>query len=282
MHYRWRYGVMLLVLGCGGRIIPDPGPEGAPGPDGGAAAWDGGSSGLPCDVAALIAAKCIGCHGPSSSSVVLTTRDAFLAPSSVSGETVGQRAAQRMASLTSPMPPAGSPAPTAAEESAFSAWVTAGMPLGDCGGIDAGVIEKTCASQSLWTGGNRGSKEMNPGLACINCHTARGEQELRYIFAGTVYPALHELDRCNARPPNDVRVEIYDQYGTLALTLTPDATSGNFHSSTNVSVALPYTARVVSAKGTSTMTQPQVNGDCNSCHTALGTNGAPGRLIWVP
>jgi predicted CXXCH cytochrome family protein len=28
------------------------------------------------------------------------------------------------------------------------------------------------------------------------------------------------------------------------------------------------------------MTTPQTNGDCNSCHTEQGTNGASGRIVW--
>jgi hypothetical protein len=77
-----------------------------------------------------------------------------------------------------------------------------------------------------------------------------------------------------------VRVEIYDSTGALALTMTPGASSGNFNSNFNVSVSLPYTARVVSNAGVLVMTQPQRSGDCNSCHTVQGAFGAYGRIVW--
>lgn len=55
---------------------------------------------------------------------------------------------------------------------------------------------------------------------------------------------------------------------------------GNFYGGT-VGVPSPYTARVVvNGVVTSQMLTPQTNGDCNSCHTALGAQGAPGRIHW--
>jgi hypothetical protein len=30
----------------------------------------------------------------------------------------------------------------------------------------------------------------------------------------------------------------------------------------------------------STMCPPQMSGDCNTCHTELGEQGAPGRITW--
>lgn len=192
------------------------------------------------------------------------------------------------------MPPAGSPAPTSAEVATFDSWVSSGMPAGTCGSADAGTLSPAdagvpvpapvpvCTSGTSWTGGNRGSGAMNPGQPCVQCHRAKGANRELFVFAGTVYPSLHEKDLCQGKPPSDVRVEIYDKNGALALTMTPDSTSGNFHSSTSASVAMPYTAKVVSSKGTATMKEPQMDGDCNVCHTVLGTTGAPGRVTWGP
>lgn len=71
---------------------------------------------------------------------------------------------------------------------------------------------------------------MNPGLACKACHATKAPFK-NYQFMGTVYPSLHERDRCNARPPVGAKIEIIGRNGAVAATLTPSAVSGNFRSS---------------------------------------------------
>ena len=45
-------------------------------------------------------------------------------------------------------------------------------------------------------------------------------------------------------------------------------------------VAMPYTARIVDKHGNERVKQTPVDdGDCASCHTRDGANGAEGRLI---
>ena len=79
---------------------------------------------------------------------------------------------------------------------------------------------------------------MNPGQACITCHT-RGEGP-RFAFAGTVFGtgASHEVDNCFGRASATVRVIGAD--GTTLTTTT--GPSGNF--SFNQTVPLPYIAEV--------------------------------------
>ena len=60
------------------------------------------------------------------------------------------------------------------------------------------------------------------------------------------------------------------------LTLAPNG-AGNFYSER--AVAGPYRAKVVTAAGERAMTAQQTSGDCNSCHTPAGANGAPGRIM---
>jgi hypothetical protein len=99
-----------------------------------------------------------------------------------------------------------------------------------------------------------------------------------YPVMGTLFPALHDKDTCNARPPAGVRVEILDSAGVVKATITPKASSGNFY--TNTALPQPYTARVVMGANVVTMTTPQTDGDCNVCHTVMGAQGAPGRIVW--
>jgi hypothetical protein len=146
---------------------------------------------------------------------------------------------------------------------------------------DAGPAPTVCTSGSMWTSGNLGSSNMNPGQACVTCHKTQ-KPSRAYYFMGTAYPTAHEQTNCNAAPPSGIVVEIIDANGNTALTLPVRSPSGNFFStSTSAGIALPYRARIRNAQGaTLEMTTPQMNGDCNSCHTEQGANGAPGRIVW--
>jgi hypothetical protein len=101
-------------------------------------------------------------------------------------------------------------------------------------------------------------------------------------FMGTVYPSLHEAKLCTVPLfgyQSGVTVEILDSAGTVAQTFQVSGTTdGNFHGGP-VGMPSPYRARVkVNGTTTSEMTTLQTDGDCNTCHTPLGANGAPGRI----
>jgi hypothetical protein len=288
---------------------------------GGGTASSGGGSGsgdLPCAASVVLEGDCQACHGAvlaGGAPMHLVTLADLTATSAVdSSASVGQRCVIRMRASTAGMPPAPQAPVAEAQIDAFATWVTAGMPAGTCsstatgggsggggasgggngdggsgGGDDAGVapdagvgpFPTTCTSNSFWSQGNHGSSDMNPGLACKTCHLTNSffndDQ-----FMGTVFPSEHEKDLCNAQPPSGTVVQIVDSTGAVALTLTVSGTSGNFHSAFLTSVSMPYTARVVANGATASMTTPQTSGDCNSCHTEQGTNGAPGRIALPP
>ncbi len=157
-------------------------------------------------------------------------------------------------------------------------------PLSDSGILEDAAVpplqaEVTCESQSFWLGGDAPSAEMNPGLACRSCHV-RSAPELAYFFSGTVFGSRHEQDLCNSPPPEGARIEILNAAGEIALTLLPNA-AGNFISKAREpGFPLPYRARVVVGDVESTMQSLQQNGDCNTCHTEQGQQGAPGRIVW--
>jgi hypothetical protein len=117
---------------------------------------------------------------------------------------------------------------------------------------------------------------MEPGQACISCHTAtRGEAPI-FAIAGTLYPTGHEPNNCNgANGTSGAHVVVSGSNGT-SITLMPNA-AGNFYSSTFLSG--PYAAKVVNGSGVErVMVSTTSTGDCNSCHTQIGANSAPGRI----
>jgi hypothetical protein len=261
----------------------------------GSAGGSGASAiGLPCDVQTFLGNRCQTCHGAipagGAPSTLLTYQNLIAPSKSDPTQTEAAMAVSRMQNTTLPMPPRpGTPA-TAADVSVLQTWIAAGYPMGSCGGggtVDGGVADggapqgdpfaaaPVCTSKTLWTLGTRGSASMQPGVACINCHSSGGEGP-RFALAGTVYPTAHEPDQCNgASGVAGVAIVVTGADGKT-VTLTPNA-AGNF--SSNATVATPYQAKVTYMGRERLMVAAQTSGDCNSCHTQSGANAAPGRIL---
>jgi hypothetical protein len=242
--------------------------------------------GLPCDVRAVLENACTQCHSSpvtSNAPESLVSLGDFLAPSSVAGQTIAERARARLHDPLMPMPPLSEPPLATAQLATLDAWLAAGAPGGACGTIPARFVEPTCASGVLWEGAS--SDLMQPGKPCRGCHETEAPQ-LAWFFMGTAFPAYHEGDDCEDPPPIDARVEIADADGHITLTLYPSADGDFTSSSVDARVPLPYTAKLYANGLVRAMVTPQMDGDCNSCHTDQGTSTiidaspAPGRLVW--
>jgi hypothetical protein len=328
--------LILLVLdatsGCTGsfeagfvRVDASPDPVGATGgsagasPTGGAASTpQGGSSGTdarppasgdaaapppacasgstPAAVQAVLATRCLLCHGaqpiagvPSS----LATYDAFMRPSkSDPSRTVGDVSRARITAtvLTLRMPPAPADPLPAAELQTLQSWFDAGMPAADCanGGAppapapDPFAVPAKCTSGTMWTRGNNGSGQMQPGEACIACHST-GEGP-RFAFGGTLYPSGHEPSQCDGLDGTRTaaQVVVVDAAGR-SFTANVNA-AGNFYSAGRITVTPPLHAKVVYMGRERVMASAVTSGDCNACHTQGGAMGAgvlkaPGRVL---
>jgi hypothetical protein len=176
----------------------------------------------------------------------------------------------------------------------FSRWVSAGMPRGTCGETpppnepdpnatgdddDGGADAAPPPPTSVCTSGvmepefpqlPRVLENMNPGMACIACHGEQGGPPER--VAGTVYPSLHEPNRCDGVA--DLKVVIIGKDGNAHT--FPTNAAGNFYGVENISP--PYRAMVVRGNEMRIMQTPQMQVDCNGCHTEWG-EGAPGRIM---
>lgn len=282
------------LAACGGGAQTNSGGAGGAGGDaaGGGGSGSGGAdqSGVPCDVAQLLADKCLTCHGTKpigGAPMSLVTYDDLVATSKVdASKKVVERCVIRMQDSASPMPPSGG---AAADAATLQAWIDAGTPKGDCTDVvDPFGGPVGCESGQTWNPQSEEGPLMNPGEACITCHKDnQGGFDAPPIFlvAGTVYPSGHESQYCygingTSQDYSDVRVEVTDAEGTV-FNLKPGLT-GNFFLEEAESFVLPYTAKVVSSKGERAMTEAQMDGDCNACHTPEGGgNGsmAPGRIV---
>ena len=138
-----------------------------------------------------------------------------------------------------------------------------------------------CTSGKTWTFGTSGSGSMQPGNACIACHSMGGGPTLS--VAGTVYPTAHEPGNCNGAA--GVNVIITDAKGQV-FTL-PTNSVGNFGCGPRARTGFPacagftapYNAEVISKGVVRHMVAKQTTGDCNSCHTETGAMSAPGRIM---
>jgi hypothetical protein len=287
--------VVAGLAGCIGQIGDLQPTSGSGGSTGIGVSGAGGSTGngiasdLPCDVGALLASKCVLCHGhpPAGGAPVSLTNYAELTATAKSDPTKNEAvlAVARMMSTSSPMPPAGLTPATSAEIASLQSWISAGYPTTGCAtAIDAGsgpdptfTVAPTCTSGVTWNGGSDGSGSMDPGKACISCHASTGGEAPRFAIAGTLYPTAHEPDLCYGvnGTTDGAKVVITDANGTVT-SITPNS-AGNFYSS--ATVVTPYRAKVTYMGRERDMAATQTSGDCNSCHTQSGTMSAPGRIV---
>ena len=291
--------LLAFAQGCPGPAALDEGGQGAGAGNGaangsgtGAGAGSGAQTGLPCDIATILATNCLGCHSnpPVGGAPNPLVTYADLTATSSNGGTMADRSIIRMKDATAPMPPAPSPAVSAADIAAFEAWVDGCMPMGDCGGAGgAGPspydTPEVCSSNDTWTGGDEGSNHMFPGRACINCHDnpppGADESGPTLLVAGTVYPTAHEPDDCNGvNGGGTTTVEITDANDNV-FTLAVNAVGNFMLEPDQGSVTLPIRATVRQGDKLRAMTAAVPSGDCNSCHTLQGSGNpkAPGRIM---
>jgi hypothetical protein len=198
----------------------------------------------------------------------------------------------RMKDPTKTMPPAPAVPPSAAEIATFESWVAAGAPStcasgGGSGGAGNGADASSpdalgpivCTSNQHWAQANRGSSSMRPGGACISCHAMSGGEAPAFVVAGTVYPTAREPDDCNGINGTTSATTVVIVDANNRSTSVPVNAVGNFYMQTSTPVALPFRAKVVRGGAERAMLTPQMTGDCNSCHTQDGANGAPGRIV---
>ena len=299
-------GVGALVGGAAGCALQpthlDLGPDGDGDGGGGetvsgsgGAGGTGGSSstpiisdaGLPCEVSFLLVQYCRGCHSnppiAGATTPMMTYEDLLASMPGDPSTTVAEASLARMMDAQAPMPPGN--LLSSAEVAPFAAWVSAQMPPEVCETDGTTPDPATnpydtpavCTSGTFWTQGDEGSPNMLPGTACIACHSGPGGDEgPRFLFSGTVYPTAHEPDNCHG--VGGVQIEITDANGLVRTVNALD--SGNFFSNGDgANLVTPITARVLQGDKVLPMVTPVDTGDCNTCHTQEGKEGAPGRII---
>ena len=153
--------------------------------------------------------------------------------------------------------------------------VTGALLIGvlGCREPDLGVPPQVCSTQAV----NAGKSElMEPGGTCIGCHSSYDGPH--FALAGSVMNASHDDTNCGGVA--GVTVAITGADG-MRVELTSNA-NGNFTLDHWPGPTLyPYTAEVTRDGVTSKMLTARQQGenDCNACHTSVGLNAAPGRIV---
>lgn len=268
------------AFGCytGSHIEPDRGAAASTDTSATEGQNDGNVSGVPCDVADVLARKCNSCHGSFLSggapNSLTSYEDLASASRTDPAKSFAELSIDRMKETRKPMPPSGGIDP--ADVAILERWITAGMPKGSCsaGGKSEYDTPEVCTSKEEWTRGNHESPLMHPGVPCIDCHTQMREGPI-YTIAGTLYPTAHEPDDCNGVSSASVKVVITGADGKVTTLSVNEA--GNFF--TRTKIAMPYRAKIVSGEKTREMKDPAKSGDCNTCHSVKGAEKAPGRVM---
>jgi hypothetical protein len=287
-----RTRLLLLVIAAASAPMACSSKDAAPSPvpDAGGlsgAAGTGQGTGLPCDVQAVIENRCIVCHDGSGIQPRLLNYDDLLATATKDPtKSRAVVAVELMKGLA--MPPRPAARPEADEIAAFEDWIKAGTPRNPIACTDPpppasdGAVADggggICTSGKTWTLGDQASPLMHPGAACNACHQVSGGPNLR--FAGTVYPTFRENNDCNGvAPPPTLTVTVTDSRNREFPMTVNEA--GNFflQSGGGNPPRPPFRARVSDGTKTRAMSGSVTSGDCNSCHTTLGANGAPGRIL---
>ncbi len=246
---------------------------------------------LPCEVDELLQQYCRSCHADPPIGAPMALLDhADLSADGSGGQLVAQRALARMQDTNAPMPPGPASAPSADAVAAFAAWVDAGAPPESCATAepttDPFAEPPMCSSGRYWNEGDDGSPLMLPGRDCISCHDAERLEDPDdldipdLVIGGTLYPTGHEPDACIGSSGGALEVVVATVDG-IEVRLTPND-SGNFllhRAQAPADFAPPFTIKVVDGDRERVMPGTAPSGSCNGCHTADGTNGAPGRVV---
>jgi len=97
-----------------------------------------------------------------------------------------------------------------------------------------------------------------------------------FLVAGTVYQQLKESGDCYG--VEGVTVQLTDAKGQVIKLTTNKAGTFSLRAR-GATLAMPFKAKVILKDEEHAMMSGQSTGNCASCHTAKGANGAPGRII---
>lgn len=248
---------------------------------GGGVSGAGGSpaaSGVPCDVATYLAAKCTACHGnpplPSALAGLVTYADLKATSKEDPTKNEAELSLARMKNAASPMPPGA--LPSASDVAILESWINAGYPMGTCGGAagaDGGVVVTPPPPPSVFEGApafvaRTGPSAHNADQDCMRCHQNGGGEAPQFSLGGT-------LRDPSGGAVSGAEVRLVDANGNATSVHT--ASNGTFYMRGS-GFAAPAHVGVRDATSTQDMfsaLQAANGGACSSCHCSGGSCTVP-------
>ncbi|HZU83982.1 MAG TPA: carboxypeptidase-like regulatory domain-containing protein [Polyangiaceae bacterium] len=241
---------------------------------------DGGTGGVPCDVATVLASKCTACHSDppinGSLSGLVTYADLLATSKENPAQNEAQLSVSRMQNTASPMPPASVANPaTASDIATLQNWISAGYPSGSCatdgGAGDSGpgvTVTDVFSGQPAYKA-TTGPSTHNQGKDCMACHTSGGNEAPQFLFGGTIYDG-------SGNPLAGAEVRVVDKNGKgYSVYSGPE---GNFYQN-GTGLAVPANAGARNASSKALMISAVSKPGCNSCHcTGSGCATTPIHL----
>ena len=121
--------------------------------------------------------------------------------------------------------------------------------------------------------GDENSVTHNQGISCNNCHS--------FNASGTIFSKLTAGNNDSSNVNDNYTIKLLSDTGTA---ITFGSGRGRGNKLTSSSIPSKFTAQVIDSNGkvvNSSMTNSHYvsRGNCNTCHSATGSSGAPGRVV---
>jgi len=145
--------------------------------------------------------------------------------------------------------------------------------------ILAGLM--TGCGDSTDGGDDENSLIHSQGVSCAQCHSAGSEAS--FTSGGTVFTSLDAANSDTAKYATGYTLRLLLANTGATVNYVAGRGSGNSYTRASAGTINSYTAQVVNSSGvvvnsSATDTHGLTRLDCNRCHTAVGANGAPGRI----
>jgi len=120
------------------------------------------------------------------------------------------------------------------------------------------------------------------GVSCATCHSAGSEES--FTSGATVFTTLDAAGSDVSKYATGYTLRLYMASTGTTINYTAGRGSGNSYTrASSGSIPNSYTAQVVDSSGvvvnsSAADSHDLTRLDCNSCHSATGSNGAPGRI----
>jgi len=121
------------------------------------------------------------------------------------------------------------------------------------------------------------------GESCASCHATGSSNEVIFDSGATIFTTIDAANGDASKVAQNYSLRLVLASSTATENYRWGRGTANFHATFNAGIT-NYTVEILDANATvvnrsQTDSHTSARFDCNSCHTATGANGAPGRIL---